>query len=194
MPLQNGGARAAAAVEAAEAHQWQGKTATAARPGRRAGAAVLLLLVLRVAALCASASAAALAATHSSALRRAPFRLLMAANAIVAVYSAFESAASAWELARGATLLPEPVQVWFDFGHDQGFGYMALAAAAVAARDTATASSCGAGAGGAACARGDAAVALGFAAFAFVAAAALVSGFRVACFLATGSRSPPPSY
>ncbi|CAN6361378.1 unnamed protein product [Urochloa humidicola] len=176
MPLQNG-ARAAAAVEAAEAHQWQGKPAPAARPGRRAGVAVLLL-VLRVAALCASAAAAALAATHGAALRRAPFRLLLAANAIVAVYSAFEAAASAWEASRGATLLPEPVQVWFDFGHDQGFGYMALAAAAVAA---------------AACARGDAAVALGFAAFAFLAAAAIVTGFRVACFVATGSRSPPPA-
>ncbi|CAN6334492.1 unnamed protein product [Urochloa humidicola] len=190
MPLQNG-ARAAAAVEAAEAHQWQGKPAPAARPGRRAGAAVLLLM-LRVAALCASAAAAALAATHGAALRRAPFRLLLAANAIVAVYSAFEAAASVWEASRGATLLPEPVQVWFDFGHDQGFGYMALAAAAVAARDAAAASSSCAGGGAAACARGDAAVALGFAAFAFLAAAALVTGFRVACFLATGSRSPPP--
>ncbi|CAN6343408.1 unnamed protein product [Urochloa humidicola] len=188
MPLQNG-ARAAAAVEAAEAHQWQGKPAPAgARPGRRAGVAVLLLM-LRVAALCASAAAAALAATtNAAALRRAPFRLLLAANAIVAVYSAFEAAASAWEASRGATLLPEPVQVWFDFGHDRGFGYMALAAAAVAARDAAA--SCAGAA--AACARGDAAVALGFAAFAFLAAAAIVTGFRVACFLATGSRSPPP--
>ncbi|RCU61718.1 hypothetical protein SEVIR_3G343800v4 [Setaria viridis] len=191
MPLQNG---ARAAAEA----QWQhGKPA--APPRRRAGAAVALLL-LRVAALCTSAAAAALAATHGAALRRAPFRFLLAADAIVAVYSAFEAAAAAWEAATGATLLPEAMQLWFDFGHDQGFGYMALAAAAVAARDAA---SCGGGGGGrewrsaaggaAACARADAAVALGFAGFAFLALAALVTGFRVARFLATGSRSAPPS-
>ncbi|OEL35650.1 hypothetical protein BAE44_0003331, partial [Dichanthelium oligosanthes] len=146
--------------------QHQGK-----QPARRGGAAsAVLLLLLRVAALCASAAAAALAA-----------------DAIVALYSAFEAAAAAWEAARGATLLPDAMQLWFDFGHDQGFGYMALAAAA---RDAA---SCGGGGrewgsvggGSAACARADVAVGPAFAGFAFLALAALVTGFRVACFLAT---------
>jgi hypothetical protein len=64
----------------------------------------------------------------------------------------------------------------------QGFGYMALAAAATAARDASRG----------ACLQADIAVGLGFAAFAFLALAALVTGFRLACFLVTGSRIPPP--
>lgn len=192
MPLQNGGWT----VEA--------QHATTKQQGRRHGAVVVVvvLLLLRVAALCAAAASAALAASSSSAtLRRAPFRFLLAADAIVAVYSAVEAAAAAWEVARGATLLPEAMQLWFDFAHDQGFGYMALAAAATAARDVAW---CGGGGriegwatsgSGAAvatvCVRADVAVGLGFTGFAFLALAALVTGFRVACFLATGSRFPP---
>ncbi|KAL6622457.1 hypothetical protein ACP70R_032336 [Stipagrostis hirtigluma subsp. patula] len=170
--------------------------AAQAREGKAARRAAALLLLLRVAALGFSAAAAAFAATDGGALRRAPFRLLLAANAIVAVYSAFEAGAAAWELARGATLLPEALQLWFDFGHDQGFGYMALAAGAAAARDAAA---CGGGGGRkwgstATCVQADIAVGLGFAGFAFLAVAALVTGFRVACFLATGSRfRPPPS-
>lgn len=72
----------------------------------------------------------------------------------------------------------------------QGFGYMALAAAAAAAREAATCGSHGGGCGGTACVQGDIAVGLGFAGFAAVAAAAVASGYRLACFLATGSRSP----
>jgi hypothetical protein len=47
------------------------------------------------------------------------FRFVVAANAIVALYSLFEMCASVWEISRGATLFPEVLQVWFDFGHDQ---------------------------------------------------------------------------
>ncbi|EES16184.1 CASP-like protein 4C1 [Sorghum bicolor] len=192
MPQQNGGGWAV------EAQQQATTTKQPARRGRPGEVVVLLLLLLRVGALCAAAASAALAASSATAtLRRAPFRFLLAADAIVAVYSAFEAAAAAWEVARGATLLPEAMQLWFDFGHDQGFGYMALAAAAAAARDAAW---CGGGGregwmttGSAACVRADVAVGLGFAGFAFLALAALVTGFRVACFLATGSRFPPPA-
>ena len=46
-------------------------------------------------------------------------RYVFAANAIVAIYSLFEMAASVWEISRNATLFPEICQVWFDFGHDQ---------------------------------------------------------------------------
>jgi hypothetical protein len=84
------------------------------KASRRLGA--LLLLLLRGAALCSSAAAAALTAAT---LRRAPFRFLLAADAIVAVYSAVEAGAAAWEVATGATLMPEALQLWFDFGHDQ---------------------------------------------------------------------------
>ncbi|KAF0887601.1 hypothetical protein E2562_002318 [Oryza meyeriana var. granulata] len=176
-PVRNGGDQAAAAMV-------EGRRKAA---GRLAG----VLLLLRLAALCFAVAAAVFAATDGAALRLAPFRFLLAANAIVAVYSAFEVAAAAWEVARGATLLPEAMQLWFDFGHDQGFGYMAVAAAAAAAREAAT---CGHGGGGgmssAACLQGGIAVGLGFAGFASLAAAALASGYRLACFLATGSRSP----
>uniref|UniRef100_A0A0D9Y0J9 CASP-like protein n=1 Tax=Leersia perrieri TaxID=77586 RepID=A0A0D9Y0J9_9ORYZ len=161
--------------------------------GRLAG----VILLLRLASLCfAAAAAAVFAATDGAELLRAAaaFRFLLAANAVVAVYSAFEVAAAAWEVSKGVTLLPEPMQLWFDFGHDQGFGYMALAAAAAAAREAAA---CGTH-GGAACVQGGIAVGLGFAGFAAVAAAAVATGYRLACFLATGSRSPasssPPPY
>ncbi|KAJ1265931.1 hypothetical protein BS78_08G111300 [Paspalum vaginatum] len=143
----------------------------------------LLLLALRAGALLAAAASAAALASSGAALlaRAASFRLLLAADAVVAVYAAAEAGAAAWEAARGATPLPEALQLWFDFGHDQGIGYLALAAAAAAARDAAAAGECGRRAG--------VAVALGFVGFAMLAAAALVTGFRVACFLATGSRS-----
>uniref|UniRef100_A0A453JXL7 CASP-like protein n=1 Tax=Aegilops tauschii subsp. strangulata TaxID=200361 RepID=A0A453JXL7_AEGTS len=93
----------------------------AAAGGRRKESRRLgtLLLVLRVAALCFSLAAAVFAATDGAVLRLAPFRFLLAANAILAVYSVFEVAAAAWEVAKGATLLPEALQLWFDFGHDQ---------------------------------------------------------------------------
>jgi hypothetical protein len=107
MSLQNGGW----AVEAERGEKQP--AARRARPG------AVLLLLLRVGALCASTAAAALAASTAATLRRAPFRFLLAADAIVAVYSAFEAAAAAWEVARGATLLPEAMQLWFDFAHDQ---------------------------------------------------------------------------
>lgn len=44
---------------------------------------------------------------------------MFAANAIVALYSLFEMGVSVWEISTGATLFPEILQVWFDFGHDQ---------------------------------------------------------------------------
>lgn len=47
------------------------------------------------------------------------FRFVAIANAIVAVYSFFEVGASVWEISSGTTVLPEILQVWFDFGHDQ---------------------------------------------------------------------------
>lgn len=52
-------------------------------------------------------------------LKRNFVRFVAVANAIVAVYSFFEVGASVWEISRGATVFPEVIQVWFDFGHDQ---------------------------------------------------------------------------
>ncbi|XP_015877009.1 CASP-like protein 4C1 [Ziziphus jujuba] len=117
------------------------------------------------------------------------FRFVFAANAIVAVYSLFEMVASVWEISRGATLFPEILQVWFDFGHDQVFAYLLLSAdsagtalaKALKRIDTCTASN-------GFCVQADIAIALGFAGFLFLGFSSLLSGFRVVCFIINGSR------
>ncbi|XP_054786327.1 CASP-like protein 4C2 [Prosopis cineraria] len=117
------------------------------------------------------------------------FRFVLAANAIVAVYSVFEMGASVWEISRGVTIFPEVLQVWFDFGHDQVFTYLLLAASAAGTSmartlretDTCTASN-------AFCVQSDIAIALGYAAFMFLGFTSLLSGFRVVCFIINGSR------
>ncbi|KAG9444945.1 hypothetical protein H6P81_016285 [Aristolochia fimbriata] len=154
----------------------------------------LLILLLRVATFCFSLSAALFMATN---FRSGPakwvhfdaFRFVLAANGIVAVYSFFEMAASVWEILKGSTPLPEVVQLWFDFGHDQGFAYLLLSANAAGTAETRNLR------GGDTCAADNAfciqsaiSVALGFAGFVFLALASLLSGFRVACFIITGSR------
>jgi hypothetical protein len=111
------------------------------------------------------------------------------ANAIVALYSVFEMGTCVWEFSRETTLWPEAFQVWFDFGHDQVFSYLLLSAGSAAAAlartmrggDTCTANK-------AFCLQSDVAIGLGFAAFLFLAFSSCFSGFRVACFLITGSR------
>ncbi|XP_018814422.2 CASP-like protein 4C2 [Juglans regia] len=117
------------------------------------------------------------------------FRFVFAANAIVAVYSLFEMVVSVWEISRGATLLPEILQVWFDFGHDQVFAYLLLSAnsagtalaKALRRTDTCTDTS-------AFCIQSDISIALGFAGFLFLGFSSLLSGFRVVSFIINGSR------
>ncbi|KAF3433734.1 hypothetical protein FNV43_RR24837 [Rhamnella rubrinervis] len=117
------------------------------------------------------------------------FRFVFAANAIVALYSLFEMVASVWEISRGATLFPEIVQVWFDFGHDQVFAYLLLSADSAGTAlvrvlkgaDTCTTSN-------AFCVQSDIAIALGFGGFLFLGFSSLLSGFRVVCFIINGSR------
>ncbi|XP_024020517.1 CASP-like protein 4C1 [Morus notabilis] len=118
------------------------------------------------------------------------FRFVFAANAIVTLYSLFEMVASVWEISRGATLFPEVLQVWFDFGHDQVFAYLLLSADSAGTAlarvlkdgmDTCEASN-------AFCVQADISIALGFAGFLFLGFSSLLSGFRVACFIINGSR------
>ncbi|OAY84728.1 CASP-like protein 4C1 [Ananas comosus] len=157
-----------------------------------------LILLLRLASFCFALAAAVFMVTNSSRspgspswIDSEPFRLVFAANAIVAVYSLFEMGASIWEILKGSTPLPEPMQLWFDFAHDQVFAYLAAAAGAAGAAEARGMRGSGACASESAfCVQGDIAVALGFAAFAFVALAALASGFRLVSFLVTGSRFP----
>ncbi|WCJ19575.1 CASP-like protein 4C1 [Euphorbia peplus] len=93
-----------------------------------------LILIFRVSTFCFSLASSIFMATNcrGADLPRwydfDAFRYVFAANAIVAVYSLFEMAASVWEISRGVTLFPEILQVWFDFGHDQVFAYLILSA------------------------------------------------------------------
>ncbi|XP_062000384.1 CASP-like protein 4C1 isoform X2 [Rosa rugosa] len=117
------------------------------------------------------------------------FRLVVGANAIVAIYSLFEMVASVWEISRGSTLFSEVLQVWFDFSHDQVFAYLLLSADSAGTAlarvlkgmDTCTAWS-------AFCIETDISIALGFVGFLFLGFSSVLSGFRVACFVIKGSR------
>lgn len=156
----------------------------------------LLILLLRFAAFCFSLAAAVFMFSNTARSDGSVswddfqiFRLVAAANSIVAVYSLFAIGTALWEILRGTTLLPEGFQLWFDFSHDQVFAYLLLTAEAAGtgeARglgrgDTCTVQS-------AFCIQADISVALGFVAFAFLALSALISGFRVVCHLIIGYR------
>lgn len=123
-------------------------------------------------------------------------RYVFAANAINCIYSSAQIALVMWELLKGNTLLPEMIQVWFDFGHDQAFAYLLLSASSAG---TALAQNLRSGHiwirldhsckdANAFCIQSDIAISLGFGAFLFLASVCLLSGFRVACFIITNSR------
>ncbi|KAK6929328.1 Casparian strip membrane protein domain [Dillenia turbinata] len=117
------------------------------------------------------------------------FRFVLVSNAIVALYSFFEMGASVWEISSGATLLPEFLQVWFDFGHDQVFAYLLLSANSAGtelARTLKTTDTCTST--NSFCVQSDISIALGFAGFLFLGFSSLLSGFRVVCFILKGSR------
>ncbi|KAJ4849096.1 hypothetical protein Tsubulata_047863 [Turnera subulata] len=99
-------------------------------------------------------------------------------------------AASVWEISNNATLLPEVIQVWFDFGHDQVFAYLLLSAdsAGTALARTLSAGSDTCKSNNAFCLQSYISIALGFAGFLFLGFSALLSGFRVVCFIINGSR------
>lgn len=99
-------------------------------------------------------------------------------------------AESVWEISRNATILPEILQVWFDFGHDQAFAYLLLsadAAGAVLARRLRAENTC-TETSPAFCVQSEIAIALGFGGFLFIGLSSLLSGFRVVCFIINGSR------
>ncbi|CAN4106846.1 unnamed protein product [Withania somnifera] len=117
------------------------------------------------------------------------FRFVAVAGAIVALYSLFEVGASVWEISRGATIFPEVVQVWFDFGHDQVFAYLFLSAGSAGtslARTLRPMDTCAVN--NAFCVQSDISIAFGFAGFMFLGFSSLLSGFRVVSFIINGSR------
>ncbi|XP_022746418.1 CASP-like protein 4C1 [Durio zibethinus] len=154
-----------------------------------------LILVFRLAAFTFSLASSVFMVTNSRGSDSPhwfdfdAFRFVFAANAIVALYSLFEMGVSIWEISTGATLFPEILQVWFDFGHDQVFAYLLLSAdsagtaLAKALKGTATCTT-----SNSFCVQSDISVALGFAGFLFLGLSSLLSGFRVACYIINGSR------
>ncbi|XVF23867.1 hypothetical protein REPUB_Repub13aG0076500 [Reevesia pubescens] len=154
-----------------------------------------LILVFRLAAFTFSLASSVFMVTNSRGSGSPhwfdfdAFRFVFAANAIVALYSLFEMGVSVWEISTGATLFPEILQVWFDFGHDQVFAYLLLSAdsagtaLAKTLKGTATCTT-----SNSFCIQSDISVALGFAGFLFLGLSSLLSGFRVACFIINGSR------
>lgn len=189
-PLRNGDLRSPAAVHRHIPFQ----STVSEQKLRRLNA---LILLLRFVAFCFTLAAAVFMASNSSRSQGSPswlhfptFRYVLAANSIVAIYSLFEMCAAVWEFLKAETLLPESLQLWFDFSHDQVFAYMLLAAEAAGtgeAKGLRSGGSCEASS--AFCVQAYISVALGFSGFAFLALSALLSGFRVACFIITGSRS-----
>ncbi|XP_043701851.1 CASP-like protein 4C1 [Telopea speciosissima] len=155
-----------------------------------------LILVFRFASFCFSFAAAIFMITNSHGSHGSPswrdfeaFRFVLAANAIVALYSLAEMGASIWEILRGTTFFPETVQVWFDFGHDQVFAYLLLSADAAGTAlvrtfrggDTCTTVNTF-------CVQSYISIGLGFVGFLFLGFSSLLSGFRVVSFIINGSR------
>ncbi|KAJ4979554.1 hypothetical protein NE237_010334 [Protea cynaroides] len=158
-----------------------------------------LILVFRLASFCFSFAAAIFMLTNSHGSHGShnspswrdfeAFRFVLAANAIVALYSFAEMGASIWEILRGTTLFPETVQIWFDFGHDQVFAYLLLSANSAGTalvrtfrgEDTCTVSNTF-------CVQSYISIGLGFAGFIFLGFSSLLSGFRVVSFILNGSR------
>ncbi|XP_031487469.1 LOW QUALITY PROTEIN: CASP-like protein 4C1 [Nymphaea colorata] len=162
-----------------------------------------LALVFRVVAFCFLLASTVFMAmdSHASPSPRwfdhHAFRYLVAVNSIIAVYSFFEMGAALWEMLNGNTLMPETIQLWFDFTHDQAFAYLLFSANSSATTLTqnlrggqlcsgSSGSSCGGS--DAFCIQSYISIALGFVAFLFLAASTVLSGFRLACFITTGSR------
>ncbi|CAH9065317.1 unnamed protein product [Cuscuta europaea] len=157
----------------------------------------LIMLVFRFGAFCFSLAAAIFMFSNShgsgspSWHNFGAFRFVAVANGIVGLYSLFEVGASVWEISRDATVFPEPVQVWFDFGHDQVFAYMLLSAGAAGAafgRTLANSETCTEE--NAFCIQSYISIGLGFAGFIFLGLSSLMSGYRVVCFILYGSRYP----
>ncbi|KAM3281067.1 CASP-like protein 4C2 [Capsicum chacoense] len=156
----------------------------------------ILIVVFRFASFCFSLASAIFMFTNSRSGDDLPqwhhfdaFRFVAVAGAIVALYSLFEVGASVWEISRGATVFPEVVQVWFDFGHDQVFAYMLLSAGSAGTslvRTLREMDTCKVN--NSFCVQSDISIAFGFAGFMFLGFSSLLSGFRVVSFIINGSR------
>ncbi|KAG1371677.1 CASP-like protein 4C1 [Cocos nucifera] len=192
-PLRNGDTPLPAGA-GGPPHRHQGRHFLSSVSEHKIRRLIALILLLRLAAFCFSLSAAIFMSTNSSRspaspswLHFHPFRFVFAANGIVAAYSLFEMGASIWEILKGATLLPESLQLWFDFSHDQVFAYILLSAEAAGLTEAQGKACAGAAESGGFCLQSYISVGLGFAGFAFLALSTLLSAYRVASYIITGS-------
>lgn len=117
-----------------------------------------------------------------------PFRYVLAVNAIICIYSFVEIWLAVYTYLKDTLFLPETFQVWFDYGHDQGFAYLLFSAnsAGIAmAQLLQSGNSLIHGAyrcsdAGVFCTQARALIGLGFGAFLFLALSSLLTGLRVA--------------
>ncbi|XP_024369606.1 CASP-like protein 4C2 [Physcomitrium patens] len=117
-----------------------------------------------------------------------PYRYVLAVNAIICIYSFVETWLAVYTYLQGSYLLPEIFQVWFDYGHDQGFAYLLFSAnsAGVAmaqllqSGNTLIHGAYHCTEAGGYCTQARVSIALGFVAFLFLALSSLLTGLRVA--------------
>jgi len=117
-----------------------------------------------------------------------PYRYVLAVNAIICVYSFVETWLAVYTYVKGSLLLPETFQVWFDFGHDQGFAYLLFSANSAGIAMAQLLQSGNAlihgqyecSQAGGYCTQARISIALGFGAFLFLAISSLLTGLRVA--------------
>ncbi|XP_024390298.1 CASP-like protein 4C1 [Physcomitrium patens] len=117
-----------------------------------------------------------------------PFRYVFAVNAIICVYSFVETWLAVYTLSRGTLLLPETFQVWFDYGHDQGFACLLFSANSVGiamaqllqSGSTLIQGQYYCSDAGAYCTQARVSIAMGFGAFLFLALSSFLTGLRVA--------------
>lgn len=115
-------------------------------------------------------------------------RYVLVVNGIICVYSFVETWLAVYTFAQGALLLPETFQVWFDYGHDQGFAYLLFSAnsAGIAmaqllqSGNTLILGQYHCSDAGIYCTQARLAIALGFGAFLFLALSSFLTGLRVA--------------
>nr|P0DI23.1 RecName: Full=CASP-like protein 4C1; Short=PaCASPL4C1 [Pteridium aquilinum subsp. aquilinum] len=122
------------------------------------------------------------------------YRYVLAACAIVCLYSFAEIGLGLWYLLKGRMVMPESMAHWFDFGHDQGFAYLIFSACSGA---TAVAHNLrerhilihgmyGCDEANSFCMKAEISIGLAFGAFLFIALSSLLSGYRLVKWLILG--------
>ncbi|KAH7431339.1 hypothetical protein KP509_08G043500 [Ceratopteris richardii] len=123
------------------------------------------------------------------------YRYVLAADAIVCLYSFAEIGLGFWNMIRGRMLMPETMAHWFDFGHDQGFAYLifsACSAGTAVARNLRKKNILILGIyacdkADSFCQRAEISIGLGYGAFVFIALSSLITGYRLAKWLMSAS-------